>query len=141
MVENLDLLAAKMAQKIVKEDSGAKELDNLVTKTLGVLQENGVYACLLFLFSRSDREEVRARGIRNALLETLNHAPLKTLQLSLPGDSKTWTWEFVSKQLLEDVKLFDDLDALFLVKELYEQTLIYARYGAKAAKVESKGTR
>jgi hypothetical protein len=32
----------------------------------------------------------------------------------------------------------NDLDKLLLVKQLWEQTLIYARYGAKARGIEDK---
>lgn len=48
---NLDRLAAKHAQEIIRRtrDKKASEIENTVTKTLGVLQENGIYACFLYL--------------------------------------------------------------------------------------------
>ncbi len=133
---NLDRLAAKTAQEIVSQHSGnAKELENWVTKALGVLQENGVYACLLYLYAQSENY---TKTIRDELLKMLDDEMLKSLRIGLDSDLNSW--EKVSNQLLEERKLFDDLDKLFLVKELFEQTLIYARYGAKAAKVGSEGT-
>ena len=54
---NLDRLAAQTAQAIVnegagKDGKGAEKLENMATKALGVVQENGVYAGMLFLYSR-----------------------------------------------------------------------------------------
>src|ERR1700733_1201281 len=49
---NLDRLAAIHAQKIITQfpaDKKSSEIDNTVTKALGILQENGVYACFLYL--------------------------------------------------------------------------------------------
>ncbi len=131
-LRNLDRVAAETAQEIVRQ--AGSDVENLVQKTMGVLQENGVYACLLFLYSRSEREEKQARAIREQLLQMLGHELLRPLQLGLSGSASTWKWENVSKQLLEERRVFDDLDKLLLIKELYEQTLIYSRYGAKAAK-------
>src|SRR5438874_9718114 len=78
---NLDWHAAKSAQTIVKntrtikvkkngkeESIEASSLDNLTTKTLGILQENGVYAALLYLYSRGDKEQFIAKQIRKQLL-------------------------------------------------------------------------
>ena len=62
---NLDRLAALHAQSIVSRTKdvqdgdrlatkqSARDVDNVVTKALGVLQEDGVYACALYLLSRS----------------------------------------------------------------------------------------
>ncbi len=123
-MHNLDQLAAQAAQQIVKDAASAKELDILATKTLGVLQENGVYAAALFLQSRTRKtEQELAEKIRSSLY-------------SLPGQVLS------GKQIasLKDIanNLAGDLDALLLVKQLWEQTLIYVRYGAKARQQEAK---
>lgn len=112
---NLDYLAAKHAQKIVEAlQSDPKKAENAITKTLGVLQENGVYACFLYLRAREDnggkiiaqmRALLDALGIRNSSQDDLEYA----------------------KQLTQV------LPTLLLAKEALEQMLIYARYGAKAA--------
>jgi hypothetical protein len=118
---NLDQLAAQYAQKIVND--GQTGLENLITKTLGVLQEQGVYACMLFLFSRTGNEKSLAEKTRPHLYNLLKALPV-----------------FADKEITDQNALqffadtvCNDLDILLLVKELYEQTLIYARYGAKAA--------
>jgi hypothetical protein len=117
---NLDQLAAQYAQKIVAD--GKADIENLITKSLGVLQEQGVYACLLFLFSRTSNEKELAQKTRPHLYNLLKELPAFTA--SKINDQN-------ALQFFADT-VCNDLDTLLLVKELYEQTLIYARYGAKA---------
>lgn len=112
---NLDLEAARAAQEIISEKE--QDMENLITKTLGVLQENGVYACMLFLYSRTGSEHVRKKLLQ--MTELLGKKPEK--------QDKP---EYVLKFLTENI--CNDIDTLLLTKQLWEQTLIYARYGAKA---------
>lgn len=126
VIVNLDQKAAQCAQKIVEQGKD-KKLENLITKALGVLQEQGVYALLLFLFSENSKV---TNTISNNLNGLLNEVGLKdkdgkVLILDNKRDSK-YVLEFYSENIL------DNLDSLFLVRDIYEQTLIYARYGAKA---------
>lgn len=137
---NLDQKAAKYAQDMVNRAKGANEvsmpvetLERLVTKTLGVLQEQGVYAMLLFLYSRTSDENKIAPSIRNPLFLLLrdddqNHYVPGFNGKKVPnGNTSTQeALEFFSEHVLSD------LDTTLLIRELYEQTLIYARYGAKA---------
>lgn len=122
---NLDLHAAETAQKIIntiidQKSVKAQDAENLITKALGVLQENGVYACALFLYA--SKEGRIADAVCSGLLQM-------TAQLGL-SPVPQWKWQegltFVSE------KICSDLDRLLLVRQLWEQTLIYARYGAKA---------
>ncbi len=134
---NLDKVAVERAQEMVRltGDSvdGVKKpvetLERLVTKTLGVLQEQGVYAMMLFLFSRtSDEDKVARVAIRSQLYEALKALPAFTNDPGVPtteADAQT-ALQFYSGKVL------DKLDTLLLVRDIYEQTLIYARYGAKA---------
>ena len=118
---NLDQKAAQYAQAIVC--NGGAQIENLVTKALGVLQEQGVYACILFLLANKDHK------ILSQLCAVLKELPAFQSNADIPTertDSKA-TLQFFSDTVCAD------LDTLLLVKELYEQTLIYARYGAKAA--------
>ena len=133
-IQNLDQLAAKYAQKIVIEGIKVHEasvVENLITKTLGVLQEQGVYACMLFLFSRTSKEKEVAPKIREQLYGVLGELPaFENKKSDIPqanADTRT-ALPFYSNEIC------GKLPTLLLVKELYEQTLIYARYGAKAEK-------
>jgi len=123
-MKNLDLIAARTAQEIIKETSANKagEVDNLITKALGVLQENGVYAAMLYLYSRTSTDKSIAEKSRPKLV-----ALVAELGLQIPEQRDAST---VLKFLTD--RVCNDLDRLLLVKQLWEQTLIYARFGAKA---------
>ena len=131
-LRNLDRLAASTAQAIVgekRDKEQAEKLENMATKALGVVQENGVYAGMLVLYSRPD--DAQAKAIRVQLLTMLNAPELAAMKLGFTGEAATAKWPAVSQHFIDHVTC--DLDKLLLVKELYEQTLIYVRYGAKAA--------
>lgn len=175
---SLDYLAAAAAQKITemigaevgKPGNGGKrkqvdasDLENLTTKTLGILQEQGVYAMFLFLLSRSgsktgdqdvNAEQRAACEIVAQLFQLLGTPELKPLGIAYQD---TFTWEYVNAHkrsrgrdenkvkglldhLVQSGGLMDNLDTLFLVRDLYEQTLIYTRFGAKAAEKEADNT-
>ncbi len=124
-MKNLDLLAAQTAQAIITDTRSqeAGGVDNLITKALGVLQENGVYAGLLYLYSRTNAtDKPIAETTRKKLLGLTSELGLSTPERT---DAST------DLKFLTD-NICNDLDRLLLVKQLWEQTLIYARYGAKA---------
>lgn len=122
-MKNLDLLAAQAAQDIIVQTAkqGASDVENLITKALGVLQENGVYAALLYLYSRTTDKSV-AESVRARLLSLLSELGLPALERN---DARS-ALKFMTDNIC------NDLDRLLLVKQLWEQALIYARYGAKA---------
>lgn len=104
----------------------ANQLDNVVTKTLGILQENGLYAATLFLWTRTrDVDRKAAEKIRMALLEVAG-------ELTVGSDGKVRQPGEALKFLSE--KVCSDLDRTLLVKQVWEQALIYARFAAKAEK-------
>lgn len=121
---NLDLEAAKTAQKIISEtkDSEGKVIENLITKTIGVLQENGVYACMLYLYSLNTESTTPEGVIRKKLLKMT-----ELLGKKYDGDDKA---ENVLGFLTDSI--CNNLDILLMTKQFWEQTLTYARYGAKA---------
>src|SRR5438067_3360030 len=120
MRKNLDLLAAKTSQEIIKETLAhkASEVDNLITKALGVLQENGVYAAMLYLYSRTSTDKSIAEQVRPKLMSLAKELDLR------PPEQRDAA---VNLKFLTDT-ICNDLDRLLLVKQLWEQTLIYARY-------------
>lgn len=116
--QNLDYLAAKHAQAFIRDAKGkGSEIDNEVTKALGVLQENGVYACFLYLQPNKKENSAALTQAMCDLLEAL--------------DIKKKDEQDVLTHIAENVT--NDLRRLLLAKEVLEQMLIYARYGAKAA--------
>jgi hypothetical protein len=135
MSNNLDYLAAKFAQAVVNQNKqdGRKpdDVDNLVTKALGVLQENGIYACGLYLSSRTQpKEQDIAATVRAETLKLLEALPFGWSRPTRDNTEATLTY------LAEKVAGDPSLERLLLAKETLEQMLIYARYGAKAWKAE-----
>lgn len=136
---NLDRLAAERAQSIInntKANHSAEDVDNLVTKALGVLQEDGVYACGLFLLSRSqDKERKIAAVVTKEMLNLLSGLPFGW-ERHAPKDVRNT--DQVLKYLSGTVAGDPELERLLLAKDTLERMMIYARYGAKAWKQESK---
>lgn len=126
-VTNLDSLCAQHGYKIVRtvapngslSKSDRAKLENTITKSLGVLQENGVYAFFLYLEYR--KGEKGSPETKSEALSLLRHAEVNLLSSS--------NNHFQAVQ-----KLTNDLDKLLLARQLLEQALIYARYHAKALK-------
>lgn len=94
-------------------------------------------SCYRELLMKSGKQ---SNPLCRGLIEVLEQDGLESLGLAYrgPKDFDNGKDRTATRQLLEHFadNICDDLDKLFLIKELYEQTLIYARYGAKAAKVE-----
>lgn len=150
---NLDRLAAETSQFILGSTDAstrngklqAKDLEHLTTNALGVLQEQGVYALFLYLLSRSGdkakKEELAPDEFGSCvvlahLLGLLNRLELKSLNATFADgwDQTPAQINIDKKKLLEYVseQIAVDLPRLFLVKSLFEQVLIYTRYGARA---------
>lgn len=124
-MENLDRLCAeygyKFADEVSKVDKfDAKKAETLLTKALGVLQEQGLYAFVLFCDSRGSAEKSGAEKIKEITKELLKDK----LRLINDGD------------LLDEIRkengLASKLDNLMLAIQVLEKSLIYARYHAKA---------
>jgi hypothetical protein len=122
---NFDLLAAKHAQAVISntKDSKSSDIKNTVTKALGVLQEDGVYACFLYLLAKEKEPGKKVVEQMLDLLEGLGFGWNKPVKAD-------GTPEVVLKHITDHVT--QDLEKLLLSKETLEQMLIYARYGAEA---------
>jgi hypothetical protein len=124
---DLDLQSQRTAQSIAKECKAPSEiLENVATKTLGVLQENGVYAAVLYTLTRTEKKQKpAAEAVRKGLLAM---APHLNLDPAPSGEDGTAMLRYLTE------KVCNDLDRMLLVKQVWEQTLIYTRFGAKAEK-------
>ena len=130
---NLDKLCAEYGYRFAKEvskteDFDAKKAEVLITKALGVLQEQGLYAFALFCESRPGGEKAGAEEI-----EELTKELLKKLNLINNGD-------FLD-ELRKNDGLLTKLDDLMLAIQVLEKSLIYARYHAKAMKETGEETK
>lgn len=143
----LDKLCAMTAQDIIDEINGnePKAIDVFTTKALGVLQEQGVYAAVLFLFSRfGSKDGDVACLLMTNLLRLLGHDDLNGLGANYPSIvvtsiNRNWVRDNKDKILRHFAQgvngqngIATNLQRLLAVKSLFEQTLIYVRYGAKA---------
>jgi len=111
---NLDYLCAKYGQGIPSIPKNDEE--NIIQKSLGVLQEDGLFAFLLFLESKNN--DVNKR-IKNKTAQLLH-------EVGLTNDANDTN---MREKILEITK---NIDEMFLAKNLIERTLIYARYHSKA---------
>ncbi|CUU09271.1 CRISPR-associated protein (Cas_Cmr5) [Candidatus Thermokryptus mobilis] len=126
-MKNLDKLCAKygyeFAEKVSQAfNSDAKKAESLLTKALGVLQEQGLYAFALFCESRGSAESNGAKKITEITTKLLN-------ELNLISNTN-------NTDLLEEIRkdngLASRLEDLILAIQMLEKSLIYARYHAKA---------
>lgn len=165
-VVNLDRLAAQHAQNLIcclvdndkdgrkrdaqnqkdREDiqKAANKTDTAVTKALGVLQEDGVYACFLYLLAKEkptkEEKEKKQKSTGEEVVESMLNL-LEELGFSwnkpVKEDEKiNLSPDIVLKHITDHVT--QDLERLLLAKETLEQMLIYARYGAKARQESDK---
>ncbi len=111
-MHNLDLECAALGRELAK---GADE--KILTDSLSVLEEQGVYACFLFLQARGGND---GKKIGKSCTDFLRRVP-------------------EGAPLLADGKVFEalktlaqNLDRLLFAKDLLRQALVYARYHVKA---------
>jgi hypothetical protein len=126
---NLDRWAAFYGQKVIEElvvkgKVKPGDVDNTVTKALGVLQENGVYACFLYLLAKEDKNGGVVIEKMLNLLKELGFGEMNSKNKDKPEEIQILTY------IME--KVTTELERLLLAKEILEKMLIYARYGAKA---------
>ena len=118
-VQNLDAACAKLGAKLAS--SGNKDTENSITKALGVLEEQGVYALFLYLHAR---EKQWGPATSEALATFLAQNPSPEHALLGGTDRDVFT-------RLD--RLCRDLDRLIFARDLLHRALVYARYHAKAA--------
>ena len=123
-MELLDMKCAEKGKEIVDKlfnslNKDKTKTENLITKSLGVLQEDGVYAYFLYISSLKNNYPDAAKQ------ETFNLLKQNDILKEVVGSEND-----ILKALRDN---FDNkLDELLFAKELLERTLVYARYHAKA---------
>ncbi len=122
--DGLDWKAQSAAQALLKGSGAGEKFAILATKTLGVLQEAGIYSVILFLHTRRKDEQDTALKIMGALDQQAVGLAPSTIVLR----------DFSSRATYYTETICTDLHFTLMTKALWEQTLIYTRYGAKASK-------
>jgi len=125
---NLDAACALLGHELgtmVAKGKTSKDTDNSLTKALGVLEEQGVYALFLYLHAR---EKDLGSSISQKLMKFLCSEDVRLVREH--GNSEPF-------RALQ--KLAEDLDDLLFARDLLHQVLVYARYHAKARQIEGQG--
>ena len=118
-MENLDMACAKLGQSLATANDVNEKL---LTDVLGVLEEQGLYAALLF---------AKARG--RALCNEVNAFLTSTPKASPLASSNSKNGRSGKNDVLAAIKdIAADLDKLLLARDLVRQALVYARYHIKA---------
>jgi len=124
-MENLDKICAEYGYRIAEQMGGDtsdyKKAENIITKALHVLREQGLYAFGLF-----------CRAEKLSALEDLTKEILRE-KLEVIGNGD------LLEEIRKDGGLASRLDDLFLAIQVLEKTLIYGRYHAKALKLKEQG--
>jgi len=92
-----------------------KEAETLITKALGVLQENGIYAFYLYMKSKEKKVYEIIESESKKILKTIIFNDLDTTKEGC--------------QIASEIT--DDLDKMLLAKDILERVLVYSRYHAK----------
>ena len=125
---NLDAIAARagfeIAKKVFQKSEKKSDTENWITKSLGVLQEQGIYAFFLYLAAQN---KTATQTLSEHAASLLGQQGIKILGA---GD------------ILGEIRggLAKDMDKLLLGHSVLTQALIYARYHAKAIP-DSKSSR
>jgi len=127
MIENLDLKCAGFGKVLSEiQNIKPKELENLITDALTVLEGQGIYAFFLFLKAR-DKGKETAKNIIDQCGVFLTNSPGE--HPLLQGNS----------DIFDSLKnLSEDIDDLLLAHDLLRQSLVYARYHVKARSGEKE---
>ena len=127
MNEQLRFLDKDCATAAQTVGDGASE--DVIARTLGVLQEDGVYAFFIYVQALQNKQASRkeAEAIWNGVAGLLCTLGKVNVKEDL-GSDKLGGWYST---------ICGSLDALFFIKEMMERTLIYARYYAKAKPKEN----
>lgn len=121
-IANLEPLCARYGREMVSSTIDIKKQENVLTKALGVLAENGIYAMCVFLLSCHEKEygvELLNNHLRNLWTD-------RDIFLINPENN-------TAASLLTSIQsLTENLHKLILCRKVTEQALVFARYHAKA---------
>jgi len=121
-IPNLDKISAKIGFEIVDndiDDKTAREFEKEITKALGILMEDGLFAYAIWLESKRKKDD----DVYSKIIEKSKEL-LKNANLIKNEDNRD-----LREIMLE---ISNKLQKTILAKQLLEKMLIYARYRAKA---------
>ena len=110
------------------DNTKISDQENTITKALGVLAENGLYAMAVFLVSCKN-ETYGDLVLTRHLAGLWQEAKIETGRILIPQGQEKANKEDMFGAIQ---KIADDLPQLILAKKLAEQAMTFARYHAKA---------
>ncbi len=117
---NIEPICARYGMKIM-ENAGDRG-ETIVTKALGVLVENGIYAMSLFLLTCQDKDYGR-RVLTRELAGLWKEPGIDLIPAATQANQDN---------VLKAVRnMTNDISKLILAKKITEQALTFARYHAK----------
>lgn len=130
---NLEPLAALAANEMAnpRQEQGY-DAENIITKSLAVLAEQGLYAFGLFLATRKKHEHTYAQRIDQEVRKLLKTTGLASTDQARAPDMPSFYRSLTATQ--DDESAAEALRRILLAKQLLETTLTYGRYAAKALK-------
>ena len=136
---NLEPVCARYGMDLVTlykdEKTGLDDRENIVTKALGVLVENGVYAMTVFLLTcNKDKFGLHVLTSLTSLL-TDDKVHLISKKDVPPGAGR----ESMLARLTAMRRLTEDMETLFMARRVLEGALTFARYHCKALKRLERG--
>lgn len=124
-IVNLEAVCAEAGRKIIKsgDDPAMKDQENVITKALGVLVENGLYAMSVYLLT-CNKKEYGKWMLTVPLRDLWASSELRLIDSGTPNEDQ---------KVLDAVLLVTkNLGKLMLCRKVTEQALVFARYHAKA---------
>ncbi len=130
--QNFERIIAESGFSIVekvKNENKKSTIINVLNKSIGILQENGIYAFFLWLTTRSNEEKLIGLAVYDT---AFNLIEVYDQSLSVKN---------ADNKLAKFMELKDlSLDKLLFIKKLIVGMLTYALYRAKAIdKIEEQG--
>ena len=129
---NLEPVCARYGMDLVTlykdEKTGLDDRENIVTKALDVLVENGVYAMTVFLLTCNKKEFGMHVLTRLISLLTDDKVHLISKKDVPPGAGR----ESMLARLTAMRRLTEDMETLFMARRVLEGALTFARYHCKA---------
>ena len=120
---NMEAMLHDAGFRIVENMKNSKDL-RLIEKALGVLANDGLYACYVFCLSLDSKKDKETNNENRAnVIQVLFENPLKKIALILNDEFKN------TINYLEQCS--KNLNKLMIVKEMLEKIYIYARYHAQ----------
>ncbi len=130
-MKSLDLACAKAGHEIAEAATNNDEAENILRKSLGTLQEMGIYAHLLFLANQKKNKQIHpdAKIIINKEIELLSCAEIYGIQ-NFPDTTQEYQLTDIFNSY--EAAFGDNVSLLFAAKDMLERTLTYALYELKS---------